>query len=736
MTAPDLLTFRREVLNPQAPPPTTAVARSTPNTAEPPRSYPIGTTGVDIRAILRDIQAGRALTIPTQFGDHQTVVQDQWVKQGIETDGNAATKEGLLLRAITIPRPDGATRRVEFLLIVPLAADGTTSPDLMKGASVVDASFDAGTRLLIGGIALSEPEDGTTTVFHYTAYNAETQQYEARMAWITSEPTPVGGDLEQSTRLIYAMALCADAFREAVDATTVVNRVDERLAPEQPLLEQAEAKVWSEMLRPLYGTLRALRTDDRWTAAIAARDPRALDLLRVFSVRADNDLRLSDPDRAARLARHTTIEERFNARMKTFQWNGAFLNRGEVFKQLRAEPDPAQREALYRQFLTHYGDLYREPDHLFASADFFNAIAARYGLGNYADMVYRDRFGFDAREFFALAEQYFKDTDADARAYVAMLRQAQTRLHPKAGDTVHIHDVEFLDETWTQQFGGVTAEPRLTAAQALAAVKAFYAEIGIDLDAAPWNGIVLDAAKRPNKQGTLGEALPVDKDLSYIIMNLDDRGVSLDELGTLIHEYVHGIHFQAAQQRAGSYLAVKDLWGGPQDFPEGIAMALQRLINNPEIATRILGAYPGFTRAYLETRAKVQRVAETWQTRKYFMIAMQEILLYRTTHDDGSPWPLEARLAQWNRWAREVLFVEPPAGLVYGEWAAKPHLSGKDYYLYYGGYPAGAIRAERVVEKYVRRGTAQELRSLRDPMLALLRRGSMITSDDIRRAAE
>ncbi|MBI4238871.1 MAG: hypothetical protein HY696_10740 [Deltaproteobacteria bacterium] len=736
MAGPALLTFRRDVLNARGTMPTATFTDPATTETDPDRLYPIATTGINIRTLLRDLQAGRPLAIPPQFGDLQAVIHDTWIKRGIDADGRPETTEGLLFRTITIPRTDGPARRIELLLVVPMAADGSVSPDQMKRASVIDAGFDAGSRFLIGGIGVTEPDDGTATVFQYTAYNAATKQYESRMAWATNEPTGVGGDVAHSTRLIYSMALCADAFREAVDATTVANRIDERLAPEQPLLEQSEAKVWSDLLRPLYGTLETLRADARWTSAMAAHDPRALDLLRAFSVRADNDLRLSDTDRAARLARHTAIEERFNARMKDFRWNGTFLNRGEVFKQLRAEKDPAQREALYRHFLTHYGALYREPDHLFASADYLNAITAKYGLGNYADVVYRDRFGYDAKEFFALAERYFKDSEPEARAYVAMLQQAQRKLNPTAGETVMIHDVEFLDETWTQQFGGVTTEPRLTAPQALAAVKAFYAELGIDLDAAPWNGIVLDAAKRPNKQGTLGEALPADKDLSYIIMNLDDRGVSVEELATLIHEYLHGIHFQAAQQRGGEFLVVKDLWGGPQDFPEGAAMALQHLLNHPEIATRILGQYPGFTRPYLEARAKVQRVAEVWQTRRLFMIAMQEILLYRDRRDDGTAWPLEERLGMWNRWVREVLFVEPPPGLLYGEWAAKPHLSSKDYYLYYGGYPAGTIRAERVVAKYVRSGTTAELRALREPLLALLRKGSMITSDDIRRAGE
>lgn len=697
---------------------------------DPIRRYPIGTRGVDMAAALDAVRRGDEVPVPGRLGDLQLGVHDTWVgadKGMVHWEGDPKRPGALLLRTIHIPESDGRGRQAAFLYAVPLAS-GILQP-LWKSSRLVAATVGEDRQLLIGGIRCMTGNDGNT-VLGYQLFDPALDSY----GYWEARSVPFNKDQrnpDHDRLMTLAAARCLDVFREASAQAQVLRLMQIGFDRQVDLVQQAGAAVWDDLLRPfqeeasiLFAPRGAHAATDRYTL------PHIANLQRLVHADLKKATSLSRTEQAERLGAYAELARRFDALMKNFQWEGKTLNRIEVMDLLRKEPDAATRAALYKAFVEHYGNAYREPGGLFETAARLSKLAG----GSYADRVYRERFGTNTGHILDEAWAYFEKTASDARAYVDALRAVQRRLDPDSGDIIRMSDVGYLDS----RLGNPdTEEPRLTKDQALDVLRAFYADLGIDFNQAPWNRIIMDFGKRPGKALAAGEALPLDAERAYFTMNIGENGVSFGELTTLVHEILHTIHFQSTHERAEGSMMVKDLLSGPQDWPEGIAVAVQNLLERPEVAQRYLGKYPGFTPEYFAARAETARLSIVWHRRLQFLIAMQEIMLYRDTLPRlvGSL-SLDRRLALWNQWVPQVLFVEPPVGTVYGDWAPKPHFSSRDAHLYYAGYPWGAMQAERIVEGalFFDEYSVEAMRKFGPVLQKLLGMGSLITRTDIGQA--
>lgn len=707
--------------------------------AKPDRSFIIGSKETKLPDVFATIKSGGIPELPQEMGNLQATLSDRlivsrnsWKDSAINFSNDQ--RFGLLLREVNIPRIGKMAQRIAWLLAVPLTETGEVDSTALDSARVLFSTYaesqDVSTfnNHLIGGLALLE-NDGKVGV-NFEAYDPAKKTYSSYVVLPeTVKDKITQGDRE---RLVYSAALFADMFRKAYAEADVLSRIHMGFSPLATMVQTAETDGWDSVMRFLAGDL--LRLGDEASQGVHTLSQQSKDLVGLLKIASGKRFRFSAQAEKERISMHAAIFDGFNKAADNFEWGGKKMTRSDAYKELALQEDPEIRLDLYRHFILHFSKEAAREKGLFASIDKFNAMVRDIGgKDTYADVTYRDRFGMDTTAFFDFVKSYMAETDGLAKQHIERLRLVNKRINPESGDTIFMQDVGYLSSLPIDSESSETP-PLLTIEQARDIETSIYRDLGFDFAQTPWKDIFVDDQRRLYKAPVAGEALAVDNESSYYIMNMEASGLSLDEVETMIHERLHTVHFQSAIKRAKGSMMVKELWGGPDQWPEGIAMAAQNLLKNPEIAHRYLGKY-GYSREYLETRAKSMEAKIAWDRRYLLMIAMQEIMMYRKTIP-GSDVELNIseRLGLWKKWCKELLHVEMPEGVDTGDWVAKPHPFSKDAYLYYAAYPMGVIQAEKILNNYIKEGTVEEMQAAGEELRRLLGLGSLITASDIESA--
>lgn len=691
-----------------------------------PTRVPVGTT-IDFAQINRALVANQPPPIPAQFGDLHAVVQDQWVGPRQLALPADAPPFGLWLRTVETPQVDGASWYLSILAAVPTVGNRWPSAEKRQYADVVAVSYGTD-PLLLGGIRVFH--SGRRYGVEYAARNPDTGAFDRRRATVVDGPARF--DTTHDVRLVRGLAKYANVLHERLNMATVLAQMHQDFSPETTLTGQAVQRTFDLTGFPLVADTVILSQTPARRNRLMRRDPHALfvgqrlltPFLRTPHLNAGESAFLDD--------RLDELESGYLAHVRTLcDEQGAPVAMVDVHDRLATEPDAHRRAAFYNHMLLSFEEHHRRPGQLFETVGILNELVMGTDDDDFAERQLNSRFGMSPDQFFDLAKYYLDATAEEGSAFVALLATEQRRLVAGAGQMVMLHDVPFLVRSWIDHHGG-PAPLLLGFSQVLGVLQQFFADMGFDVHRPPWNDVSIDGGRRTGKWQGVPTALPLNRLRSFITFQPPDVGYDLEMLKIVIHEFTHAMHFQTAQTRVRGFMAIKEASAVPGDWTEGVAVLVEQLWNHPAIVARYLANGAGLTGAYCTAWGTIQRLYQVWQTRKDFLIALQEIMLYREERpgsDDSLPF--EDRLRLWHEWVPRYLFVATDPSVAVGEWALKPHLASKDFLLTYAQYPIGVVRTQPLFDRHIRRGTKRELQRLGADLRRLFRKGSMVTPADL-----
>ncbi|MBI2981406.1 MAG: hypothetical protein HYY44_03775 [Deltaproteobacteria bacterium] len=467
----------------------------------------------------------------------------------------------------------------------------------------------------------------------------------------------------------------------------------------------------------------SIARDPEQVAYYQERDADFIPFMKAMAIAGRKQLffRREDSDKTAELA--TRSERLMTESLASYRWKGKGLTRAEFYQTLRETEEPVER----RQLLEGYSEaaLKAHREGLFPMVGELNGIARRYGFANYAELVGRLFNGITPMEFDKLVRGFYDANEARIKAFVAELRELN------GGKPVNEWDAHYLGDKLARKKLGNSPLPKLKFKDALDVSKRFFKEIGIDLDGPPFAGnIFYDTNKREDKYGNAFAQTLGDGRQAWFNTNFDPaEEISLEDLGTVIHELTHDIHMIQAAQRARGNVAM-GIDGNPNTWTESIAFAVDSLVGTKKWMDRYLSHLPQFRDP--EIRKAIAEANEGLALYDQMIVLLRarfEINLYEDRDSSGRERPLEERLNFYPELVRRFLHVEAMDGTKGGRIWATPHFAGlPGYYVsYQGGFPT-ALKATQPIYEGVGKGDSNLLHEGGRRLLRLFGLGARVTS--------
>lgn len=404
--------------------------------------------------------------------------------------------------------------------------------------------------------------------------------------------------------------------------------------------------------------------------------------------------------------------------LDAFRWRGQAMTRAEFYDAVATLPDAASRRELVEQYSAAVLRAHRVG--LFPMIEKLNAIARAHGFAHYAAYAGQVVYQLPVDTFVATMD-----------AFAVAQRGASAQFIAQLGETVSEWDVAYLAKR------GV-AIPTLTFRDALNAAKAFYRDIGFDLDAAPFaNNIIYDTNQRADKYGNAFAARLGDGSRTWFHANFaPDQPVTLDNLRTIVHELAHNIHRIIGAEGADGNGAL-GMAAQPLAWREGIARALDGLVTTRAWMDRYLSHLPQFADPTVRHQlAEMYTGLSVYDQMLVFARARFELNLYNDTNPDGSPRPWDERLDAWSTLADRYLHVQTLPGQIGGVIWATPHFATSPCYYasYSGSYPVAQRAMQPIVAGLVA-GNIQQMQDGGKNLATLFRQGAALaTLDEIETA--
>lgn len=700
---------------------------------------PYWSRAASVSKILDLVVAGRTAEIPSPsgFGEMKARWTDHRYPHPIDFNGDGKKEEVLLLRTLEVPRvddrtPSGGAPMMAWLLAIPTTG-GTITPETEKRAVPVASYFGPVVENPIRRIEVGNWDPFPGADVRYEQWNPTTKGY---LGWDSSsrpgEHVLVNPPAVRD--LIEGVAYYLDSIYEAKMGAYALSLIDTRYEPFAQQVDAAYTQLMSRNLRPFYGEFRRMAENPSQVLP-QILDPHSAvysSIARVIYTQLASIHLFTEEENTDELSTFGRLEAEFGAHARGFEFEGKKIaSRRELQEALKKEPQEERRRRLWRAYGEHFDSFHARPGNLYDVISRMNRYARAHGFATMVDKVYPFRFGMTGEEFDRRLQQIFDETQAEAEAYLAELRQVKKRLAPESDGTIWVWDLDYLSEVWLQELTG-GEEPRLTQGQLWEVVHRVYRDLGIDLSQPPYNRIVRDVFKRETKASLSGMALPAQLGRSYFTSDLvPGAEVSMRQLDTILHEVAHTVNFQLAGDfSAGFYLLSGEY--APSYWSEGIAMTIAKIVKDPRLARRYL-PYPQFPERYFRALEKMTPLKSTFDLRGLLLVAWMEANLYRETDTAGSPRTLAERRQAW---AKRLLAVQGVRDSEDGvsAWAALPHLTYKEYHLYYPSYSFGQAATDRIFNAHIQRGSADELRRFGEATIWLMRLGAGVTAQDLERA--
>ena len=221
-----------------------------------------------------------------------------------------------------------------------------------------------------------------------------------------------------------------------------------------------------------------------------------------------------------------------------------------------------------------------------------NRYAKERGYENYVALKLDKAHGLNYKEYVHQANNFLEKQSPYFKAMVAELKRTVQPSRPiwelNMSPLFEAKRKEALKKL------GLKEEPKLSAEDIIKILKAFYNDLGWNIDTAIANGqLVLDLYPREKKTTSTWHESMGDGKLSIVILNLGDKN-NLEELRKHpIHEMAHALHaYYASHNAEGSY------WGGTRagkyGLKETIPTSFENVVYSKDWMDRYLSPVRGF----------------------------------------------------------------------------------------------------------------------------------------------
>ncbi|GEM_PF-3779015 len=667
-----------------------------------PRTYALGTRGITSALVQHTATTNTPPVLPAadSFGDVRASVTDRWLRP--QNPDHCCRGSQLLLREYALPSPDpaAATHYGAVLFRVPAAWDHASDLALCAPLEVVSSSHGT-TPTLLGNFVW------TVNGLDFTTWNPLIDAYERQGVSAQSKRfsgTPAYADAV----LIESAATFLDAFRRAFYLAVSVWHQYVDYQAMVPMVEKAEIAAMQDVLTPLAARIARIAEQPN---AYLNDYPFQRDLLKPLArrtrIKAHATQRIDIHDSAAK-----AMQTALTGHSTEIAFYKAFGN----------APTPAARADLYRTHCEAVGAIYRT--HFFPHIATLNALAVDAGFSDYAALVTHERFDFSPQDFYRSVRNYCASTQP---TYDEFLRELQ-RLSD--GAPVAIADVPALLSQLT-----IGAHPTIDRTSALQIATEIFRDMGVDLNAAPWNQIIIDIDARAKKMGRPGVAIEVESQppMAMAFANLPEK-TTLSQLTIFLYELGHAVQSQAAGDDAHGYMLLMshDDIGG---LNKTVNALMEKIVATPVLMKKYLRAHPEFTDTYLESFAHQSQFDAIWRTRRFMVYALMEMQLYRRrSWRDDTPLDDDAVLQQWHELVHEFLQVQS-INAPFGDWVTRTLIPDPNFYLYLPSYTLGADLSDRIAHCVMPHGTAG-LAAFGKIFLPLFARGARARLGDVQGAVQ
>jgi len=679
-------------------------------------SYPVGTTGTDVRPMLEALQQGKraGIKVPDVLGDLVIEMSTIWHEGVGDLDGNGQADK-LLQRWAVVPRLGEVTTSA-WLIAVMADAEGNIGPDQIKEGVLVDAVLAEGSEcpLVFSGVA----EDGSVTYDKRIAGGVERFVATPRKVGDTEK---LALDTERDVALVRSAMQVYDTGVLAPETAYVKAFIVKAYLPEVEAVESTRDLMFPEVLAPLYGHLRLvaskLRNPDVVAAYEAADDQLSIKVA-ILVHEGDLRLSLSADELRQRVQGLQELGEKFEALEAKLELDGEKARRRDFETRLGQVSDTAERAAVTKTYQDSFRPVVAKGGRYEQFIGEMNAIARTHGYDNYADMRMVEKFGLDLEGFMGWADQTWNGTEADAKAFVESLQQF-------AGtDSLTYWQVGQLTDAWVLDQVGMEELPTLSEEDAQAVMKQYYADTGLDMGVDPYDRITMDWYEDDLKWNRAGTAATATPRFAYFTSNLKPgTPIPLDEWETPMHETAHTLHYQTSGAKAPGLSSYQN--NMPSYVAEGVAMTFEDgALCHPTLMRHYFEGKPGFTDKLFDVYPQVKAQAIAWQTRRLLLMGLYEINLYVDRDAEGNEIPWETRVGAWDEMVRQRLFVEPPADAL-AQIMCRSHPFNDQSQLGYSSYSLGHALIIDIRKATVLNGDVAELKTFGSAMIRVMEQGAL-----------
>jgi len=678
--------------------------------------YVVGTRDSDVVAMLELLRQGKRaeIEVPEVLGDLTMEVTTRWIGS-YDLDGNGQA-DRLLERRVVVPRlgevttsawimvvmaddagVDGADREKEAVLIDAVLVDGDTCP-----MAIVEVDED-------GGITYDRPGEGDG----WTRMTATMRN--------VSEAEKLAADAGRDTALVQSAMAVYDTGVLAPETAYVKAFIRKEFLAEVEAVEPTRDLVFPEILLPLYGSLKLVKAKMRDPAvaqAYTVDDPRIEVMVSMLVHEGDLRLSLGADQLKSRVAGLQELGAQFEALEAELVLDGEKVRRRDFESRLGEVETAEERAAVAQAYQDAFRPMVAEDGLYPKFIDEMNAIARDRGFENYPDLRMTEKFGVDLQGFYEWTDRAWADTEADAKAFIESLQQF-------AGvDSLTYWQVGQLTDAWILDQVGMEALPVLAEADAQEVMKRFYKDVGLDMDADPYDRITMDWYQDDLKWNRAGTAATATPRQAYFTSNIRPGvPIPLDEWETPVHETGHTLHYQTSGAAAPGLSAYQN--NMPSYVAEGVAMTFEEVpIFNGKLMRRYFGGKKGFTDKLFDVYPQVKAQSVAWQTRRLLNMGLYEVNLYIDLNPDDSERSWAERVATWDEQVRTRLFVEPPADSL-AQIMCRSHPFNDQSQLGYSSYSLGHALVRNVLYSSVSEGTDEELQRFGDAMKTIMAQGAL-----------
>ena len=687
-----------------------------PEEGEERASYVVGTRDSDVRPMLTAVAEGRRseIVVPEVLGDLTIDVASRWYEPAGDVDGNGHA-DRLLLRCAVVPRLGEVTTSA-WIVAVLADDEGGIGPDQQKEGVVVAAALVAGEQcpLVVAEVA----EDGKVT---YDRLGKDGWQRVVATPRTATVEEKLAGDAERDVALVTSAMQVYDTGVLAPETAYVKAFIHKGFLPEVEAVEPTRDLIFPEVLMPLYGSLKVVEAKLRFADiadAYGAVDARTSIMTSILVHEGDLRLSLSAGELKRRVEGLQKLGTQFEEIEGALTLDGEKMRRRDFEIKLSQVADAGERARVVKTYQDFFRPVVAEGGQYEQFIAEMNEIARTHGFANYPDMRMVEKFGMDLDGFIEWTDQAWTNTDADALAFV-------TSLKAFAGtDALTYWQVGQLTDAWILDQVGMEALPTLGEEDAIGIMKQFFEDVGLDMEAAPYDRITHDWYQddlKWNRSGTAATATPED---AYFTSNLKPgEPIPLDEWETPVHETAHTLHYQTSGQHGQLLSAYQN--NMPSYVAEGVAMTMEEVpIGNPALMRRYFADKPGFTDELFEIYPGVKAQAVAWQTRRLLLMGLYEVNLYVDRNPDGSERPWVERVGAWEGMVRDRLFVEPPADAL-AQIMCRSHPFNDQSQLGYSSYSLGHALVRQIFRTSVLEGTDEELQRYGKAMIEVMSQGAL-----------